>query len=375
MTTMTSAAHHATSRPANQNGPTGALAAGVDPAKLDAFMDRMLADLGGAYTAPLVHLGDRLGLYRDLAERGPATALELAARTGLAERYLREWLANQAASGYLDYDPASGRFALPPEQAMVFAHEDSPVFLQGAFDMIMSIAASLPRHETAFRTGEGIAWGDHSACLFCAVERFFRPVYRSHLLDEWLPALDDVVDKLKRGGRVADIGCGHGASTVMIAEAFPEAEVVGFDSHTPSIAHADDLARAKRLANLRFEVADATSYGGRYDLIAFFDSLHDMGDPLGAALHVRSRLAPGGSWMVVEPFAKDRTEDNFTPVGRLAYAASTLACVPGALAQGELALGAQAGPSRLMGLMRRAGFGEVRIAAETPFNMVLEAKA
>jgi 2-polyprenyl-3-methyl-5-hydroxy-6-metoxy-1,4-benzoquinol methylase len=357
--------------PANRNAPSA-----VDPAKLEAFVGKMLGDLGGAFTAPLVHLGDKLGLYRDLAKNGSATSLELAQRTGLAERYVREWLANQAASGYVAYDPPTRSYALLPEQAMVFADEESPVFPEGAFDGATSVAESLPRHEAAFRSGEGIAWGDHSACLFCAVERFFRPVYRSHLIGEWLPALDGVVERLKNGGRVADVGCGHGASTVMIAEAFPEAEVVGFDSHAPSIEHAQDLARRKGLDNLRFEVADAQSYRGQYDLIAFFDSLHDMGDPVGAAAHAKSRLAPGGTWMLVEPFAEDRLEDNFTPMGRLSYAASTLACVPGARAQeGGLALGAQAGPARLMGVIRQGGFARARVAARTPFNLVIEATA
>lgn len=362
----------------------GMAAADVDPQRLDAFVGQMLDDLGGAFTAPLVHLGDRLGLYRDLAERGPATSAELAARTGLAERYLREWLSNQAASGYLDYEPASGRFTLPPEQAMVFADENSPMFMQGAFDMVISIVESLPRHEAAFRSGGGIPWGDHSACVFCAVERFFRPAYRSHLLADWLPALDGVVERLAKGGRVADVGCGHGTSTVMMAEAFPQSEFIGFDFHAPSIAHASDLARQKGLDNLRFEVADARTYGGQYDLIAFFDSLHDMGDPVGAAAHARSRLAADGVWMLVEPFARDRLEDNLNPIGRLSYAASTLGCVPGAIAQWTEqqrirgtghALGAQAGPEKLTAVIRQGGFRTCRVVAQDPFNMVLQAKA
>jgi 2-polyprenyl-3-methyl-5-hydroxy-6-metoxy-1,4-benzoquinol methylase len=343
MTTLFPAHSRRAAMPANQNGPVA-----VDPAKLEAFVGKMLGDLGGAFTAPLVHLGDKLGLYRDLAKNGSATSMELAQRTGLAERYVREWLANQAASGYLAYDPPTRSYALLPEQAMVFADEDSPVFPEGAFDVAMSVAESLPRHEAAFRGGGGIAWGDHSACLFCAVERFFRPAYRSHLIGEWLPALDGVVGRLKSGGRVADVGCGHGASTVMIAEAFPEAEVVGFDSHAPSIEHANDLARRKGFDNLRFEVADAQSYRGAYDLIACVDSLHDMGDPVAAAWHARSRLAPGGTWMLVEPIAEGRwAEDR----------------------------GAVDAPARLLGAIRQGGFARARVAARTPFNLVIEATA
>jgi SAM-dependent methyltransferase len=349
----------------------------IDEAKLHEFVGRMLGDLGGATSVALVRISDALGLYRALRDGGPATSAELAERTGLAERYLREWLAQQAASRYLGYDPASRRFALSPEQAAVLADEDSPVYMAPAFDIAAALLDNQAKVQAAFRTGEGVAWGDQAVCLFCATARFFRPGYAANLVQDWLPALDDVVAKLERGARVADVGCGHGVSTVLMARAFPNAEFVGFDFHPASVEAARAHAREHGVdGNARFEVGTATDYPGRYELVTFFDCLHDMGDPAGAARHVRETLAPDGTWMIVEPMAGNRLEDNLNPVGRLYYAGSTMICVPTSLAQeGGAALGAQAGEARLReAVVTGGGFSQFRRAAETPFNMVLEAR-
>ena len=347
-----------------------------DEARLNAFVEHMLGDLGAAYTAALVRIGDRLGLYKAL-QAGPMNSEELAAATGCGERYLREWLAANAASDYLAYDPETGRFTLSPEQAMIFADEDSPVFMGGAFETVHSLYASMPMVEQGFATGQGVGWGDHTSCLFCGVERFFKPGYAAHLIQDWLPALDGVVARLEQGGRVADVGCGHGASTILMGKAFPNAQFVGFDFHPASVEHAREHARAEGVAgNVSFEVASARDYPGSYDLVTVFDALHDMGDPVGAAAHVRDTLNPGGTWMLVEPFARDRLEDNLNPVGRLFYAASTMICVPTSLAQEVgAALGAQAGEARLRQVLAAGGFGECRVAAQTPFNLILEARA
>jgi SAM-dependent methyltransferase len=349
-----------------------------DEAKLNQFVGQILNDLGGAYSLPMVRLGERLGLYRCLRDLGPATPQELAERTGCAPRYLQEWLAFQAASNYLSYDPASGRFALPPEQAMVFANEDSPVYMMGGFDVIAGAMENVPRVTEAFRSGGGVAWGEQDGCMFCAIARFFRPGYQHHLVQQWLPTLDGVVEKLQRGARVADIGCGHGHSTLLMAQAFPNSSFVGFDFHAGSIESAERHRVEHGLSpqRLRFEVASAKDFaGGPFDLITCFDALHDMGDPAGAAAHVRSQLAPDGTWMVVEPMAGDRLEDNLNPVGRLYYAGSTLICLPTSLAQEVGAgLGAQAGPRRLTEVIAAGGFGRVRQAVQTPFNMVLEVR-
>ncbi|MDH5821958.1 class I SAM-dependent methyltransferase [Luteimonas sp. RD2P54] len=367
---------------ASTGAPSGAarspVSTGIDEDRLHAFIGQVLNDLGGAYSATLVTLGDRLGLYRTLRDQGPATPAELAARSGCAERYLREWLSHQAASSYLAYDPASGRFALPPEQAMVFANEDSPVYLMGGFEMVGSHVQNQPRVAEAFRSGDGVAWGDQGACMFCAVARFFRPGYEHNLVQSWLPALDGVVGKLERGASVADVGCGHGHSTLVMARAFPNSSFVGFDFHPDSITAANAHRDAEGISpeRVRFEVATAKDFPGRYDLVTCFDCLHDMGDPAGAAAHVRAALAEGGSWMIVEPIAGDSLVENLNPVGRLYYAASTMICVPTSLAQETgAALGAQAGERRLAEVIRSGGFGSVRRAAETPFNMVLEARA
>jgi SAM-dependent methyltransferase len=347
----------------------------IQPQKLEALLGRMINELGAAANAALVVVGDKLGLYRSLADGGPATPAQLAARTGTHERYVREWLSAQAASGFVVYDKHTQTFSLSPEQAAVLADDNSPVFMMGGFESLGAVYAGQPRLTEAFRTGEGIPWGAHCTCLFCGTERFFRTGYKAHLLKEWLPALEGVVGKLAAGGaRVADVGCGHGASAYLIAQAFPKAQIVGIDVHGPSIEVARE--RGKDLPNLEFEVATAREYGGQYDLIAFFDALHDMGDPVGALEHARVSLRPGGTVMLVEPMAADRLEDNLNPVSRSFYAFSTQLCVPGALSQKVgAALGAQAGEARLREVARKAGFSHFRRAAETPFNLVLEARA
>jgi 2-polyprenyl-3-methyl-5-hydroxy-6-metoxy-1,4-benzoquinol methylase len=322
-------------------------------------------------------MGDALGLYKALHANGSLTCEELARKTGVNARYLREWLAQQAASNYLSYDPRTGRFTLPPEQAMVFAVEDSPVHMLGAFDLMATFAEAQPKVQAAFKSGGGVAWNDYPGCMFCAVARFFRPGYHNNLLSSWLPALEGVVAKLQRGGKAADVGCGHGWSTVLMAKAFPNSMFVGYDFHPSSI----DQARAHAAehdvsANTSFEVATAKSFPGTdYDLVTFFDCLHDMGDPAGAAAHVRRSLKPDGTWMIVEPMAADRLEDNLNPVGRLYYAGSTMVCVPTSLSQEVgAALGAQAGEARLREVISEGGFRNIRRAIETPFNMVLEAR-
>jgi len=348
----------------------------VDDAKLHQFMGQMLSDLGGAASVALVRIGDALGLYKTLHERGPVTVTELAAAAGVNQRYLREWLSHQAASNYLSYEPATQKFALPPEQAMVFAIEDSPVYMMGAFDLMTWMTESKDQVQAVFPTGGGVLWSDHSACFFCAVARFFRPGYHNNLVSNWLPALDGVVAKLERGAKVADVGCGHGWSTVLMAKAFPKSQFIGYDFHPSSIEHAAAHAREHGVtANTRFEVGTAKAYPEKdFDLVAFFDCLHDMGDPAGAAAHVRQSLKPDGSWMIIEPMAGDNLEDNLNPVGRIYYAGSTMGCVPTSLSQEVgAALGAQAGEAKLREVITAGGFGNVRRAAETPFNMILEA--
>ena len=349
----------------------------IDDTKLNQFMGQMFGDLGGALSVSLVRIGDRLGLYKALHSDGPMTPGELASVAGIAERYAREWLSHQAASGYLSYDPASGKFTLPPEQAMVFAIPDSPVYMQGAFEVAVAMMENQAPVEAAFRTGKGVGWGDQSQCLFCATGRFFRPSYHNNLVSSWLPALEGVATKLERGATVADVGCGHGFSTIMMASAFPNSTFVGYDFHPGSVAQARLHAEQHGVtANTRFEVAMAGDFPGTdLDLVTFFDCLHDMGDPVGAARHVRETLKPDGTWMVVEPAAGDRLEDNLNPFGRLFYAASTMICVPTSLDQPVgAALGAQAGFGKLSAAIREGGFGQVRKAAETPFNMILEAR-
>lgn len=349
-----------------------------DPDKLNTRVGALLNDLGGAFGIGLVRIGGNLGLYRALDESGPVTVDELARRTSTERRYLREWLCYQAASGYVDYDPTDGTFTLNAEQAAIFAREDSPTFMLSAFDAAAAYLGNQPKVEKAFREGGGVAWANQTGCLFCAVAGFFRPGYEAHLVDEWLPALNGVVDKLEAGAQVADVGCGHGISTQLMAAAFPNSEFIGFDFHDESIVAAREHARRHgELENLRFEVADARHFPGRdYDLVTCFDCLHDMGDPAGVARHVQRALAPDGTWVIVEPFANDALEDNLNPVSRLYYAASTLVCVPTSKSQAVgTALGAQAGERRLREIVvDEGGFRDLTRAAETPFNVVLEAR-
>lgn len=349
----------------------------IDEDKLNAFMGRMLDDVGAAASAALVLVGDRLGLFRALADKGPMGSWELAQATGTSERMVREWLAGLGASGYLAYDPATRRYSLEPEKALVFADDTSPVFLAGFYDCLASMFIDAPRIEAAFRSGKGMGWHEHDTCLFRGTERFFRTTYNHHLISEWLPALDGVVDKLVAGADVADVGCGHGASTMLMAKAFPKSRFHGYDYHPASVERARASADKEGLSGrVHFEVAAAKDFPGTaYDLIAFFDCLHDMGDPAGAAGHVFKALSPDGTWMVVEPAAQDGTEANFNPVGRVYYAASTMICTPASMAQEVgAALGAQAGLQRLTDVIREGGFSTVRKAAETPFNMVIEAR-
>jgi 2-polyprenyl-3-methyl-5-hydroxy-6-metoxy-1,4-benzoquinol methylase len=347
----------------------------IDEAKLEQFMGRFVQDLGAGATAPLVLIGDKLGLYKAMADGEPVTPAELAERTGCRERYIREWLCQQAASGYVEYD--DGAFRLPPEQALALADENSPVFIPGAFQLLSAMMRDEPHITERFRSGEGFGWHEHHHDLFEGTERFFRPGYLGNLVDAWLPSLEGVVAKLEAGARVADIGCGHGATTVLMAQAYPRSTFVGSDYHEASVEAARRAAeRAGVSGRVTFEVASAKGFGGGpYDLVCVFDALHDMGDPVGAARHVRSQLVAGGTWMVVEPFAGDSVEENLNPVGRVFYAGSTMLCTPASLSQEVgLALGAQAGQQRLTEILREGGFGRVRRASETPFNLVLEAR-
>lgn len=349
----------------------------IDAARLQEFMGRFVQDLGAGTTAPLVVLGDKLGLYKAMADGEPVTPAELARRTDCHERYVREWLCQQAASGYVEYDPASATFRLPPEQALALADEDGPAFIPGAFQVLAAMIKDGPHIAERFRSGEGFGWHEHDDDLYEGTERFFRPGYLANLVDAWLPALDGVTEKLQAGALVADIGCGHGASTILMAQAYPRSAFVGSDYHEASVQAARRAAERAGVADrVTFEIASAKRFtGGPYDLVCVFDALHDMGDPVGVVRHVRSRLAPDGTWMIVEPYANDAVEDNLNPVGRVFYAASTIICTPASLSQEVgLALGAQAGERRLTEVLAEGGFGHVRRAAETPFNLVLEAR-
>ena len=348
----------------------------MDEAKLNEFVHKALGDLGSALTASLVVIGDKLGLYRAMADGKPVTSAELAARTETTERCVREWLSAQAASGYVTYDAASGRYALPPEHAVALTDDESPACLIGGFQGMTAAMRAEPKVTEAFRTGRGVGWHEHDAGLFEGTERFFRPGYNANLVSSWIPSLDGVREKLEAGARVADIGCGHGASTLIMARAFPKSTFVGFDYHKPSIERARERAAAAGLNDrVRFEVAAAKDFPGTYDLVAFFDCLHDMGDPVGGAAHVRSALAPDGTWLLVEPQAKDDVEDNLNPLGRLFYSVSTLVCTQASLSQEVgLALGAQAGEGRLRDVVTKAGFTRFRRATETPFNLVFEVR-
>ena len=348
----------------------------LDPAKLDAFLGRFVGDLGAAMHAGTVVLGEQLGLYKALAA-GAMTSAELAKKTSTSERYVREWLAAQAASGYVMYDPAKQNYYLTEEQAFALATEGSPAYIPGAFQLTLGALRSVPKLAGVFRSGLGFGWHQHHEWLFEGTEKFFRPGYAANLVASWIPALDGVEAKLKQGARVADVGCGHGASTILMAQAYPNSTFTGFDYHRPSIEWARKTAEAAGVGKrASFEVAPAKEYPGRdYDLVAMFDCLHDMGDPAGAAAHVRKSLRPDGTWMLVEPFANDRLEDNINPVGRLFYSASTLICTPCSKAQEVgLALGAQAGEARLKEVVSAAGFKRFRRATQTPFNLILEAR-
>jgi SAM-dependent methyltransferase len=349
----------------------------VNEGKLHEFMMKAVGEMGAAMNAALILVGDKLGIYKAMAGSGPMASEEIAAKTKTHERYVREWLAAQSAGGFITYDATTRRYTLPPEQALALADETSPVFLPGFFEIVSACIKDEPKVTEAFRTGKGLGWHEHDHCLFAGTERFFRPNYRAHLIGEWIPALGDVESKLKAGAKVADVGCGLGTSTILMAQAYPKSTFVGFDYHPASIQMAQEAAaKAGVSERIQFEVASAKEYPGEgYQLVAFFDCLHDMGDPEGAARHVRKTLDPGGAWMIVEPFANDKLEDNLNPIGRVFYSASTMLCTPASLSQEVgLGLGAQAGEARLSKILKSAGFTGVRRAAETPFNIVLEAR-
>jgi SAM-dependent methyltransferase len=349
----------------------------IDGEKLEKFVFRAVDEVGATLGAALVVMGDKLGLYRAMAGAGGLTPVELARRTGVSERYVREWLNAQAAGGYVDYDPADGSYTLPPEQAVAMTDETSPAYLPGFFQLALGSVIDSPRITESARSGDGVGWHEHSHDVFEGCERFFRPGYNASLVPAWLPALDGVVDKLEAGGRVADIGCGHGSSTILMAEAFPKSTFIGTDYHEGSIETARKRAEEAGVADrVRFETTPAAQHPGEgYDLVTMFDCLHDMGDPVGAARQVHSTLAPDGTWLIVEPMAGDRVEDNLNPVGRAYYGFSTFLCTPASLSQEVgLALGAQAGEARIGDVVAAGGFTRFRRAAETPFNLVFEAR-
>lgn len=353
------------------------MAQALDEAKLHEFVGKMLGDLGGAMSVPTARIGFRLGLFDELAKE-PATAVELAKRAGgLHERYVREWCLAQAANGFITYDPGSDSFSISPEQAMVFTVPDSPVYLRGAFELVAAMIEAEAKVEQCFRHGTGVRWGDSAGCLFCATGMFFRPGYVNNIVQNWIPALDGVEAKLNSGAKVADVGCGVGFSTLLMAEAYPASSFTGYDFHEPSILqarkHAEEHGLSKRV---KFQVASAKDIAERgFDLVTMYDCLHDMGDPAGCAAHMRKIVAKNGTWMIVEPIAGDKPEANLNSVGRLYYNASTMICVPTSLDQEVGAgLGAQAGEARLAEVIKSGGFSSVRRATEGPFNMVLEAR-
>lgn len=349
----------------------------INPDALHEFLGKAVVDFGAAFHAALVRIGDKLGLYKALAQGGPQTPAELAKRTNTAERYVREWLCNQAAGGYVSYDAAAGKFFLSEEQAFTMADENSPAFLPGAFQVALGALRAEEKIAERFKTGEGLGWHEHHHEVFTGTERFFRPGYAANLITAWIPALDGVSAKLERGARVADVGCGLGASAILMAQAYPASQFTGFDYHDKSIETARENARRAGVdGRVRFEIAKAKDYPGTgYDFVTFFDCLHDMGDPAGAAAHVLQSLKPDGTWMIVEPFAGDKIEENFNPVGRAFYGASTLLCTPASLSQEVgAALGAQAGEKRLRQVVESGGFKRFRRATQTPFNLIFEAR-
>jgi SAM-dependent methyltransferase len=353
------------------------MATTIDQQKLNDFVMNFVGDLGATLHASTVIVGEKLGLYKAMADTGPISPEELARKTGTTERNVREWLAAQAASGYVEYDSPTSTYTLPPEQAFALADESSPAYLPGAFRIAAALFRDEPKLIESFRTGSGLGWHQHDTDLFVGTEKFFRPNYAANLVSSWLPALDGVVEKLEAGAKVADVGCGHGASTIIMAKAYPNSTFIGYDYHRESIEQARKIAEREGVGDrVTFEVASAKEYPGTaFDLVAFFDCLHDMGDPVGAATHVRQSLKADGTWLIVEPQANDNVQDNLNPVGRIFYSASTMICVPSSLAQEVgTALGAQAGEERLGETVTKGGFTHFRRATETPFNLVLEAK-
>jgi SAM-dependent methyltransferase len=348
----------------------------IDTDKLNAFVGQFVVDLGATVHAGMVVIGERLGLYKALVGP-PLTSAELAAKTKTDERYLREWLSSQAAGGYVTYDDKTDKFSLSEEQAFTLANEDSPAYLPGAFQLALGALAAVPRIADSFLTGSGMGWHEHDDSVFHGCEKFFRPGYAANLVSSWIPSLADVKKKLEAGGKVADVGCGKGASTLLMAKAFPKSHFFGFDYHDKSIEAANAAAKREGLSErVKFEVAKAKEYPGKdYDFVAVFDCLHDMGDPRGAAAHVRSTLAKDGTWMIVEPFANDALKDNLNPVGRVYYSFSTLLCTPCSRSQEvALCLGAQSGEAKMREVVTSAGFSRFRRATETPFNLVYEAR-
>jgi len=348
----------------------------LDMDKLNAFVGQFVGDLGAVVHAGMVVIGEKLGLYKALSE-GPMTSAELASKTKTDERYVREWLASQAAGGYVTYDEAANQFSLSEEQAFTLANADSPAYLPGAFELALGSLAAVPRITESFRSGAGMGWHEHDDMVFHGCEKFFRPGYAANLISTWIPALTGVKAKLEAGGNVADVGCGKGASTLLMAQAYPNSRFRGFDYHPKSVEGARESAKHGGVVNrTTFEVAAAKNFPGTgYDLVTFFDCLHDMGDPVGAAKHVRQSLAPDGTWMIVEPYAKDHMKDNLNPVGRVYYSFSTLLCTPCSRSQEvALCLGAQAGENRIRDVVMAAGFSHFRRAAETPFNIIYEAR-
>jgi len=344
---------------------------------LHALLGKAINDFGATFHAALIRIGDKLGLYKALAKGGPQTPAELAKSTGTAERYVREWLCSQAAGGYVTYDPASGKFHLSEEQAFTLADEGSPVFLPGAFQLALASLKAEDQITERFKSGKGLGWHEHHHELFIGTERFFRPGYAANLVSAWIPSLEGVDQKLKQGARVADVGCGLGASTILMAKSYPKSEFAGFDYHDKSIETARQRAKEAGVGErIRFEVSAAKNYHGKdYDFVTFFDCLHDMGDPVGAAAHVHSTLKKDGTWMIVEPFAGDKIEDNLNPIGRAFYGASTLLCTPASLSQEVgLALGAQAGEKQMREVVTKGGFSRFRRATQTPFNLIFEAR-
>lgn len=348
----------------------------LNETKLHELLGKVVTEMGAAANGPLITIGDKLGLFKTLAKSDSMSSQQLADATQTSERYIREWASAQAASGYINYDANSNSFSMTPEQTAVFGDEKSPVFMTGAFYAISSLYFDESKIENAFKTGEGVSWGDHNTCLYCGTEKFFSPSYEGNLINNWLPALDGVVEKLKKGAKVADIGCGHAASTIIMAKAFPNSTFIGYDYHDKSIEQAKERAKDAGVTNTTFKVATAKDFPGNdFDFICFFDCLHDMGDPVGACAHTKKALKPDGTCMVVEPFAQDTLEDNLNPVGRAFYAFSTMLCVPCSLNQevGK-ALGAQSGEKRLKETILTGGFSKFKRATETPFNLILEAR-